>query len=110
MAVVSGTFLPYLARRDLLINLQEDDDDDDSEDSRLRDAVLSLQSEAIRKGKPLRPPRMPLLLRNIWTGALLLFTLLMFSTFFITKVSQVRQNCLERFGWYDPLCLLLTLL
>jgi hypothetical protein len=32
---------------------------------------------------------MPFLLRNIWTGALLFFSLLMFSTFFVTTVFQV---------------------
>jgi len=31
---------------------------------------------------------MPFLLRNIWTGALLFFSLLMFSTFFVTTVFQ----------------------
>jgi len=31
---------------------------------------------------------MPFLLRNIWTGALILFSILTFSTFFITTVVQ----------------------
>lgn len=35
---------------------------------------------------------MPWLLRNIWTWALLLFTIITFSTFFITKVWQVRDD------------------
>jgi len=41
-----------------------------------------------RQGKPLRLPIMPFLLRNIWTGAMLLFSLITASTFFITQVWQ----------------------
>lgn len=61
---------------------------------------------------------MPFFLRNIWTGALLLFTVITLSTFFITKVWQVSQcpirvlhtyrdltniiqgNHCSRSGWY----------
>ena len=43
----------------------------------------------MRKGKPLRLPIMPFLLRNIWMGAMLLFSLITASTFFITQVWQV---------------------
>lgn len=35
-------------------------------------------------------PTVPFMLRNIWTAGLVLFALIMFSTFFIHKVWQVR--------------------
>jgi hypothetical protein len=68
------------------------DVNEDAEMTRLRILVRRWKAEATRKGKPLRLPVMPFLLRNIWTGALLLFSLLTFSTFFITTVAQVRVN------------------
>jgi solute carrier family 45 protein 1/2/4 len=66
------------------------DVDEDAELTRLRNTVREWRAEAARMGKPLRLPVMPFLLRNIWTGALLLFTVITFSTFFITTVAQVR--------------------
>ncbi|KAI9466869.1 MFS general substrate transporter [Lactarius psammicola] len=88
VAVAAGTILPYLARRDVRLLAQNDDEDEDAELTRLRDTVRRWQAEATRKGKPLRLPIMPFLLRNIWMGALLLFSLITASTFFITKVWQ----------------------
>jgi solute carrier family 45 protein 1/2/4 len=89
VAVVAGIVLPYLARRDIRLLPQSDDEDEDAELTRLRDTVRQWQAEAARKGKPLRLPIMPFLLRNIWMGAMLLFSLITMSTFFITKVWQV---------------------
>jgi len=66
-----------------------DDEDEDAELARIRDMVMQWQAEAARKGKPLRLPIMPFLLRNIWMGAMLLFSLVTASTFFVTKVWQV---------------------
>lgn len=57
--------------------------------NRLSETVRAWRVEAASQGRPLRLPVMPFLLRNIWTGALLFFSLLMFSTFFITTVFQV---------------------
>ncbi|KAI0251256.1 MFS general substrate transporter [Lactifluus subvellereus] len=88
VAVVAGIVLPYLARRDVRLLAQSDDEDADAELTRLRDTVRRWQVEAARKGKPLRLPIMPFLLRNIWMGAMLLFSLISASTFFITKVWQ----------------------
>jgi hypothetical protein len=89
VAVVAGIVLPHLARRDVRLLAQSDDEDEDSELARLRDTVRQWQAEAARQGKPLRLPVMPFLLRNIWMGAMLLFSLIAASTFFITKVWQV---------------------
>ncbi|THH12545.1 hypothetical protein EW146_g7599 [Bondarzewia mesenterica] len=88
VAVFAGTVLPHLARRDARLLADDEDVDEDAELSRLRRTVREWQAEAARKGKPLRLPIRPFLLRNIWTGALLLFTLVTFSTFFITRVWQ----------------------
>ncbi|KAI0003105.1 MFS general substrate transporter [Russula compacta] len=88
VAIVAGIVLPHLARRDVRLLAQSDDEDEDAELTRLRDTVRQWQAEAARKGKPLRLPIMPFLLRNIWMGAMLLFSLITASTFFITKVWQ----------------------
>lgn len=87
VAVSAGTLLPYLARRNIDL-LSRRDEDEDEEAARLKKMVKDWKQEAARNGKPLRLPFMPFLLRNIWTGALLLFSLLTFSTFFITTVFQ----------------------
>ncbi len=88
MAVAAGTVLPHLTRRDAALLAHEGDDDEDTELARLRAQVLEWRAEAARRGKPLRLPFMPFFLRNIWTGALLLFTVLTLATFFVTKVWQ----------------------
>ncbi|KAI0307304.1 MFS general substrate transporter [Multifurca ochricompacta] len=88
VAVAAGTVLPYLARRDVRLLAQSDDEDEDAELTRLRDTVRQWQAEAASKGMPLRLPIMPFLLRNIWMGAMLLFSIITASTIFITKVWQ----------------------
>ncbi|KAJ7638969.1 major facilitator superfamily domain-containing protein [Roridomyces roridus] len=89
VGVVSGTILPHLANRDRrLMAHQGDEDDEDAELTRIRTTVRQWKVEAARKGKPLRLPVMPFLLRNIWTGALALFTILTMSTFFVSTVPQ----------------------
>ncbi|KAI0939227.1 hypothetical protein AcV5_000707 [Taiwanofungus camphoratus] len=88
VAVAAGALLPHLARRDKRLLAHEGDEDQDAELSRLRTTVLQWRADAARKGQPLKLPLMPFFLRNIWTGAMLLFSLITFSTFFITKVWQ----------------------
>ncbi|KAJ7276530.1 hypothetical protein B0H12DRAFT_1085808 [Mycena haematopus] len=88
VAVISGIILPHLANRDRRLMAHQGDDDEDAELMRIRNTVRQWKVEAARKGQPLRLPVMPFLLRNIWTGALLLFTALTMSTFFITTVYQ----------------------
>ncbi|KAJ7507950.1 hypothetical protein B0H11DRAFT_1969440 [Mycena galericulata] len=88
VGVVSGTVLPHLANRDRRLMAHQGDEDEDAELTRIRTTVRQWRVEAARQGRPLRLPVMPFLLRNIWTGALLLFTILTFSTFFISTVAQ----------------------
>ncbi|KAK7695940.1 hypothetical protein QCA50_000579 [Cerrena zonata] len=88
IGVIAGTLLPHLSRRDTRLLAHDGDEDEDAEITRLKLLVREWRAEAARKGKPLRLPFMPFFLRNIWTGALLLFTVITFSTFFITKVWQ----------------------
>lgn len=88
VAVAAGTLLPHLTRRDAALLAHEGDEDEDVELARLRAQVREWRAEAARRGKPLRLPIMPFFLRNIWTGALLLFTVLTLATFFVTKVWQ----------------------
>lgn len=92
VGVIAGTLLPHLSRRDTRLLAHAGDEDEDTELTRLKLLVREWRAEAARKGKPLRLPFMPFFLRNIWTGALLLFTVITFSTFFITKVWQVRHQ------------------
>lgn len=68
----------------------QEDVDEDAEITRIRNTLREWRAEAARHGKPLRLPVVPFLLRNIWMGALLLFSALTFSTFFINTVAQVR--------------------
>lgn len=72
------------------------DVDEDAELVRIRDTVRQWRIEALRQGKPLRLPVMPFLLRNIWTGALLFFAFLTFSTFFISTVFHVCLSLIQR--------------
>jgi len=89
VAVVAGATLPRLARRDTRLLAHEgDDEDEDAELARLRMTVMEWRADAARKGQPLRLPWMPFFLRNIWSGAMILFAVITFSTFFITKVWQ----------------------
>ena len=92
VAVVAGIVLPHLARRDVRLLSDSEDEDEDAELARIKGMVRQWQVEAARKGKPLRLPIMPFLLRNIWMGAMLLFSFITASTFFITKVWQVSYS------------------
>ena len=66
----------------------EGDEDEDAEFARLKATVQQWRAEAAQQGMPLKLPFMPFFLRNIWTGAMLLFAFITLSTFFITKVWQ----------------------
>jgi solute carrier family 45, member 1/2/4 len=89
VSVVVGTVLPYIAQRDTrLLSKNGEDEEEDEEISRIRAMVRSWKAEAARMGRPLHLPTMPFMLRNIWTGGLLLFGLLMMSTFFVNTVFQ----------------------
>lgn len=88
VAVIAGILLPRLTQRDSRLLAHEGDEDEDAEFARLKATVQQWRAEAARRGEPLKLPFMPFFLRNIWTGAMLLFALITFSTFFITKVWQ----------------------
>ncbi|KAH8118363.1 MFS general substrate transporter [Phellopilus nigrolimitatus] len=88
VAVIAGTLLPNLARRDQRLLAHDGDEEENAELTRLRDTVREWRAEAAANGKPLKLPRMPFMLRNIWTAAMLLFTVLTLSTVFITKLVQ----------------------
>lgn len=89
VAVLAGTLLPRLTQRDARLLAHDGDEDEDIEFARLKATVQEWRAEAARKGEPLKLPFMPFFLRNIWTGAMLLFAAITLSTFFITKVWQV---------------------
>lgn len=85
MAVIAGALLPYLARRDPRL-LPEEGDDEQTHIQRLRLILHQWREEALASGKSLQLPRRPILLRDIWMGAMVFFTILMFSTFLVTTV------------------------
>ena len=85
VAAAAGAGLPYLTSRPVNL-IGDDDEDEDTEMERLEQMVKQWQTES--GDKPVRLPRMPVLLRNVWMGALLLFTIITFSTFFISTVWQ----------------------
>lgn len=94
VAVIAGTALPYLAAMDARLLKQIDKEMEDAEAEmdaelvKIREMVRQWKAEAARKNHPLQLPRMPFMLRNIWTAALVLFGVIMMSTFFITTVFQ----------------------
>lgn len=82
VAVLAGVILPWFARRDRRL-LPVEGDDEDAQIERFRGRLHLWRQEGIT-----RLPKMPWLLRDIWTAAMLLFTLLTFSTFWISTVKQ----------------------
>ncbi|KAI0322524.1 MFS general substrate transporter [Amylostereum chailletii] len=88
VAVGAGALLPHLARRDPRLLAYEEDEDDEAEFLHLRSNVQRWRMDAIDHRKTFRLPRMPLLLKDIWLGALLLFTVITFSTLFVSTVVQ----------------------
>ncbi|KIL00599.1 hypothetical protein PAXRUDRAFT_8078 [Paxillus rubicundulus Ve08.2h10] len=87
VAVIAGVVLPELARRDPRL-LPEEGDDERTHAQRLRLVLHRWREESVATGKPLRLPRKSLFLRDIWTGAMLLFTALMISSFWISTVGE----------------------
>ena len=86
-AAVFGWLLPLLTKRDRrLLVFEEDPRDQDL--VQIRNMVRGWRAEAMREGKKLKLPRMPFMLRNIWTAALLLFALLMGVALFVQTVWQ----------------------
>jgi solute carrier family 45, member 1/2/4 len=93
VAVVAGILLPYLASHDkrLLKGKEIDDEDEEDEEmSRIRQMVHKWRMEARQKGMSVKLPAMSFKLRDIWTASLVLFAILMFSTFFVKTVNAVR--------------------
>lgn len=86
MGIFAGTVLPHLATRDRRILARYENETQDEELNYLKKLVREWRVDAAQRGRPLRLPMMPFLLRNIWTGAMLLFSALCFSTFFIDSV------------------------
>ncbi|BEI80167.1 hypothetical protein CcaverHIS002_0106960 [Cutaneotrichosporon cavernicola] len=87
VAITAGTVLPWFSQRDERL-LPNDYDDDEAESARIRDTVDVWRRDAHRRGRPLKLPRMPFMLRDVWTCALVFFFVLMMSTFFISTVWQ----------------------
>lgn len=85
MAVIAGVALPYLARRDPRL-LPEEGDDEQAHIQRLRLHLHQWREEASASGKSVQLPWRPLLLRDIWAGAMVFFTILTLSSFLISTV------------------------
>ncbi len=81
--------------------MENEEEEVDAEILKIRELVRQWKSEAARQGRPLVLPRMPFMLRNIWTAALVLFGTIMMSTFFITTVTQVRRSTSRALGRLD---------
>lgn len=89
VAAAAGALLPYLSRRDKRL-LRVQDEDEEEETLRLRNMLHDWRIDAAKKGKKMRLPTLPLLYRTIWIGALLLFTVLTMTTFFVKSTVGVR--------------------
>ena len=82
VAVLAGSILPTFVRRDRRL-LPVEGDDEDAQIEHFRHRLHTWRRDGIT-----RLPRMPWLLRDIWAAAMLLFTLLTFSTFWVSTVTQ----------------------
>ena len=91
VATAAGAILPYLSRRDTRL-LRVQDEDEEEETIRLRALIYEWRDEAAEKNKTMRLPTLPVLYRTIWIGALLLFTILTMSTFFVTSALGVSVS------------------
>jgi solute carrier family 45, member 1/2/4 len=91
VAVFAGALLPYLSRRDKRL-LAIPGEDEATEFQRLRSMVREWRTEAAIKGKKMKLPAMPVLLRTVWMGALLLFSAITFATFFVRTVNAVSAR------------------
>ena len=92
VCIAAGTILPHLAVRDQRLLGDKADVDETAEISRPGATVREWRINAARKGRAFQLPMMPFLLRDIWTGALVFFSLLMLSTFFVSTVFQARLS------------------
>ncbi|KAH7887635.1 hypothetical protein F5I97DRAFT_1861745 [Phlebopus sp. FC_14] len=86
VAIIAGVVLPSLAQRNPV--LPEPGDNESTHVERLRLTLRRWHEEGFATHKLHRLPHRSLLLRDIWTGAMLLFTVLMFSSFWISTVAQ----------------------
>jgi len=94
VAVVAGSLLPELTRRDERLLGHDDEEDDVAEVIRIQTMVSKWKAEAAAKGKKLKLPRAPLTLRDMWSFALVLYGVISLCTFFINTVAQVR-SCID---------------
>ena len=89
VAVIAGFVIPRLASRDRRLMAHKEDVSEEAETARLEASLKQWKAEAAGQHKKLKLPRSPFLLRNIWMAAMLLFTVLTLSTFFIGSVVGV---------------------
>lgn len=93
VAVVAGSVLPELAKRDDRLLEPDEHEDEVAEVARIRLTVMKWKAEARSKDRSLKLPRMPLTLRDMWCFGLVLYGVISLSTFFIATVTQVESVC-----------------
>lgn len=92
VAVVAGSLLPELTKRDERLLEPDEHEDEEVEVARIQRTVMRWKAEARSRGKSLRLPRMPLTLRDVWSFALVLYGVISLCTFFIVTVTQVESS------------------
>ncbi|KAF8517822.1 MFS general substrate transporter [Gautieria morchelliformis] len=88
VAVVAGSLLPELTKRDERLLEPDEGEDEERELARIQRTVTRWKAEARSKGKSFRLPRLPFCLRDIWSFGLALYGVISFCTFFIETVTQ----------------------
>jgi solute carrier family 45, member 1/2/4 len=89
VAVVAGSLLPELTKRDERLLDGDEWEDEDMELARIQRTVMKWKAEAESRGKSPKLPRMPLSLRDVWGFAMVLFGVISLFTFFIGTVTEV---------------------
>ena len=89
VAVIAGSLLPQLTKRDERLLGADEEEDEEAELARIHCMVTKWKAQAAVKGKSLKLPSMPLTLRDMWCFALVLYGVISLCTFFINTVAQV---------------------
>lgn len=89
VGVVAGSLLPELTKRDERLLEGEEHTDEDMEVVRIQRTVMKWKTDTGSRGESLKLPRMPFMLRDMWSFALVLYGVISLCTFFIDTVAKV---------------------
>jgi solute carrier family 45 protein 1/2/4 len=89
VAVVAGTLLPQLTKRDPRLLQSPPGEAEETEFTRIQETITRWKKEAVSRKKKLVLPQMPVVLRDVWSFGLILYGVITLATFFINTVVTV---------------------